>query len=106
MSQPKSVRALKPNVSRDEALRHFTAGAPNFAANLTRGPVRSIADLYIPYRIFRVAITSAGHEQSQAFALDSVHGTLDLFEFPSLPPAHDLVSVTTRNALPISLDIQ
>ena len=46
MLQAKKIRSLKPNVSREQAIRHFTGGALNLAANLTRGRVRSTAELY------------------------------------------------------------
>ena len=99
-----NVRALKPNVTREEAIRHFTTGPLNLAARLNRGPLRSIAELYIPYRWSRVSIVSGDHSQSRIFALDAVEGTLDLFEFPSLPGEADLCTIQTRNALPVSLN--
>jgi hypothetical protein len=104
MPRTNSIRALKPNVTREEAIRHFTAGPLNLAARLTRGPVRSIAELYIPFRWFRVSIVSGGRAQSRIFALDAVDGTLDLFEFLSLPGEAELCTVHTRNVLPVCLD--
>jgi len=104
MLQAKKIRSLKPNVSREQAIRHFTGGALNLAADLTRGRVRSIAELYIPYRTFRVKITSGSREQSRILALDTVQGVLDLFEFPAHPAARELLTIETRNVLPCSLD--
>lgn len=104
MSQARKIRSLKPNVSREQAIQHFSNGVLNRAASLTRGRVRSIAELYIPYRTFRVKIRSGGREQSRIFALDAVQGALDLFEFPAHPGDSDLLTVETRNVLPISLD--
>ncbi|MBZ5655020.1 MAG: hypothetical protein LAO56_07035 [Acidobacteriia bacterium] len=104
MFQAKKIRSLKPNVSREQAIQHFSAGVLNLVANLTRGGVRSIAELYIPYRTFRVTITSGGRVQSRIFALDAVEGILDLFEFPAHPAESDLLTIETRNVLPPSLD--
>jgi hypothetical protein len=104
MPQTKTIRSLKPNVSREQAMQHFSAGPLNLLTNLTRGSVRSIAELYIPYRTFRVRIGSGGREQSRIFALDAVQGVLDLFEFPSPPAESDLLTIETRNVLPSTLD--
>ena len=98
------IRSLKPNVSREQAIQHFSAGALNRVANLTRGRIRAIAELYIPYRTLRVKITSGGREQCRIFGLDAVQGVLDLFEFPVHPAYSDLLTVETRNVLPASLD--
>jgi len=104
MLPPKKIRSLKPNVSREQAIQHFSDGVLNRAASLTRGRVRSIAELYIPYRTFRVKITSGARTQSRIFALDAVEGVLDLFEFPAHPAESDLLTVETRNVLPSALD--
>jgi hypothetical protein len=37
--------------------------------------------------------------KTRYFALDAVHGALDLFEFPRVPAEDDLVTVQTRNQL-------
>jgi len=92
-------------VTREQAARHFTAGPLNRLANLIRGPVRSIAEVYIPYRMFRVRIVIAGRQQNPIFALDAVEGVLDLFEFPTVPDEGVLHTVETRNVLPVSLDL-
>jgi hypothetical protein len=104
MLQAKKIRSLKPNVSREQAIRHFTGGALNLAADLTRGRVRSVAELYIPYRTFRVKITCGSREQSRILALDAVQGVLDLFEFPAHPAERELLTIETRNVLPSRLD--
>lgn len=86
-------------------MRHFTTGPLNLAARLTRGPVRSLAELYVPYRLFRVSIVSGGRAQGRILALDAVQGTLDLFEFPSVPDEDDLCAIQSRNVLPAALDL-
>ena len=70
------VQTLKPNVTREEAICHFTNGVLNSAVGMIRGPVRSLAEFYIPYRLFQVRIRSGGREQTQTFAMDAVRGVL------------------------------
>ena len=98
------IRSLKPNVTREEAIRHFSEGAMNRMADLIRGPVRSLAELYIPYRLFQVKIYSAGREQNQTLALDAVRGVLDLYQFPKPDADEEYFWLETRNALPGVLD--
>jgi hypothetical protein len=93
------VRSLKANVTREEALRHFTGGARGMAAAVLRGRARAMAVLYIPYRLFRVKIRNGGSEEKRVYALDAVEGTLDLFEFLEMPVERELVTVESRNAL-------
>lgn len=94
------ILSLKPNVTREEAIRHFSEGLFNGAAQFMRGPVRSLAELYIPYRIFQVKISSASREQNQIFALDAVRGLLDLYQLPSLTADDQLLTLETRNVIP------
>lgn len=98
------VRSLKPNVTEEEALRHFTSGALNRAADLIRGPVQSIAEFYIPYRLYQVSISNAGNIARQVFALEARQGTLDLYQFSTVPAPGELLSVESRNVLPPLLD--
>jgi hypothetical protein len=98
------IRSLKANVTREEAIRHFTNGVLNGAVELIRGPVRSLAEFYIPYRLFEVRIRSAGREQTQTFAMDAVRGILDLYQLPSVAADDQLLTLQTRNVLPADLN--
>ena len=98
------IRSLKPNVTREEAVRYFSEGAVNRAAALIRGPVHSLAELYIPFRLFEVSIRSAGREQHQTFALDAVCGVLDLYRFPAQSADEQVIALQTRNVLPTGVD--
>lgn len=98
------IRSLKPNVTREEAIRYFSEGLFNSAAEMIRGPVRSLAELYIPYRLFQVKIYSAGREQNQIFALDAVHGALDLYQLPSTTDDEHFLTLETRNVVPVGLN--
>ncbi|PYX26589.1 MAG: hypothetical protein DMG80_21235 [Acidobacteria bacterium] len=98
------IRSLKANVTREEAIRHFTNGVLNGAVELIRGPVRSLAEFYIPYRLFEVRIRSGGREQTQTFAMDAVRGVLDLYQLPSVAADDQLLTLQTRNVLPAELN--
>lgn len=98
-----AIRSLKANVSRSEAERHFTGGTFS-VAKMLRTPVRSIADLYIPFRLFQVKVVTGGREQGHIFGLDAVRGILDLYEFSAVPAEGELTFLESRNVLPATLN--
>jgi hypothetical protein len=97
------IQSLKANVAHSEALQHFTGGTFRFS-DWFRGPVRSMAELYIPFRLFRVKVLNSGKEDSAIFGLDAVHGLMDLYQFPTPPAPEDFTFVETRNLVPSKLD--
>jgi hypothetical protein len=99
-----SIRALKSNVSQSDALRKFsTAGPASIFRNFRLGPLQRIAQVYVPFHLYRVNYTLAREHQSRLFAIDAVQGSLDLFEFPAPPRREELLQIETRNALPVTL---
>jgi len=93
-----SIRSLKPNVTRDDVIRQFSGGGPSAALrNVLYGRLRSVAELYIPFRLFRVQITNRGVFEEKLMALDAVTGTLDLFQFDHIPNGTETITVDTRN---------
>jgi hypothetical protein len=93
-----SIRSLRPNVTRDEALRTFRA--PSLALLLWKlrgGRLERIAEAYIPFHLYRVRYRLAGSARSHIFGLDAVDGSLDLFEFGAPPGDRETVLVATRN---------
>jgi hypothetical protein len=92
------IRSLKPNVSQADAIRQFRGrGSSAIVRNLFFGGLRSVAELYIPFRLFRVRITNRGATEEKLMALDAVSGTLDLFQFDHIPDGSETISVETRN---------
>src|SRR6185437_6721642 len=67
------------------------------------GPLQRIADAYVPYRLYRVHYNMGRVPHSTFFAMDAVDGSLDLFTFPQLPAASDLVTIHTQNRITPSL---
>ena len=99
-----SIQTLKSNVSQSAAMQKFSSVGPAaLLSSLRLGPLQRIAQLYVPFHIYRVAYNLGREHQSRLFAIDAVEGSLDLFEFPSLPNPNELVRIETKNALPASL---
>ena len=99
-----TIRCLRPNVTREEALQTFTSSGPACLYwKWRRGSLQRIADAYIPFRIYRVRYCMNGAHHTHLFALDAVDGSLDLFEFATPPSDAETVSVSTRNHPPPAL---
>jgi hypothetical protein len=95
-----SIRVLKPNVTQEEAIRVFRSGLLRAAYwRMRSGPMQRIADAYVPFWLYRVRHQIGGATKTRFFALDAVHGTLDLFEFPRVPEESDWLEKETRNRL-------
>jgi hypothetical protein len=67
------------------------------------GPLRSVADFYIPFRIFAVEINNAGKKDRRLFGLDAVSGSLDPYYFDHLPASEEIREFETRNRLTANL---
>jgi len=100
----RAIRSLRPNVTREEAVRAFTAPGPAaWYWKMRSGSLQRIAEAYIPFRIYRVRYHMGGAPRSHFFALDAVDGSLDLFEFSTPPGDAETVAVSTRNHPPSAL---
>ena len=67
------------------------------------GPLQRIADVYVPFRLYRVRYALNKEKVQRIFAMDAVDGSLDLFEFRAAPGDAELIEVQTRNFLASSL---
>jgi len=93
-----AIRCLRPNVTREEAIRTFTATGPaSWYWKVRGGSLQSIADAYIPFRVYRVHFPVRGVPRMRHFAVDAVDGSLDWFEFATPPAEAETVCVSTRN---------
>src|SRR5437899_4047649 len=94
----KKITAFKPTVNREDAVRFFnSSGISKFIRDLQIGRLRSIADVYVPFRIYRVDIDRGATRDSKLIGIDAISGSLDPFVFESLPNSEQLGSVETRN---------
>ena len=95
-----AIRALRPNVTQEEAIRFFRSGLFSTAYwRIRSGPLQRIADVYVPFWVYRVRYEMVGAGRTRIFALDAVHGTLDLYEFPQIPREQELLAIETSNRL-------
>ncbi len=92
------ILCLKPNCTRQEALDRFIpVGLSGILTSLARGPLRMIADAYVPFQLYRVEITNAARHESVLIAVDAVCGRLDPYRFEKIPGAAELMEIETRN---------
>ena len=99
-----AIQTLKSDVSQSAALQKFSSIGPAALLRALRlGPLQRIAQVYVPFHLYRVAYDLGREHQSRLFAIDAVEGSLDLFEFPTPPTRDDLVQVHSRNVLPANL---
>ena len=93
-----AIRSVKPNVTRDEAIQQFSGrGLSGMLRKFALGRLHAVAELYIPFRLFRVQIINDGVSEEKLVALDAVTGSLDLFQFDRIPDGAEMISVETRN---------
>lgn len=98
------IHTLRPNVSQKEAVQAFSArGVFSLYWQMRSGPLQRIADVYVPFWIYRVQYSLGKAPHERLFAMDAVDGLLDLFEFPSIPRQEELLAIETRNCLSPSL---
>jgi len=97
-----TIQSLKPNVTRSEALQHYTGGTFRIS-DWFHGSVCSIAELYIPFHLFQVTIRNSGKVDRGIFGVDAVQGVMDLYQFPSPPAPEVLLVIQSRNVLPSTL---
>src|SRR6185312_15648166 len=98
------IRSLRANVTREEAMQQFSAGMFDFLRDTMFGPLRSVADFYIPFRLFQIEILNGGKRDRRIFGLDAVNGSLDLYHFEQLPGEREVVYLETRNCSEPLLD--
>ncbi len=99
------IRSLKPNLTRDEAIEQLSGnGVVALLRNAVSGPLRSVAEFYIPFQLFQVEIVNRGRRDQRIFGLDAVDGSLDLYYFEQLPGASEVIFLESRNYAQAILD--
>lgn len=92
------IRILKPNVTQEQAILQFTSrGLSKLLREAAFGPLRSVAELYLPFRLFAVRITNRGVTEERLIAIDLLAGILDPFQFDHVPSEAETLLVDTRN---------
>src|SRR6185312_472334 len=98
------IRCLRPNVTREEATEQFSSGLADILRTTASGPLKSVADFYIPFQLFQVEILNGGKRDQRIFGLDAVNGSLDLYRFDQLPGESEVVYLETHNSSEPLLD--
>lgn len=95
-----TIRTLRPNVSREEAIRLLRPSGPTrFVRTMVSGPLRSVAEAYLPFYLFRVTILNRGRKEASVLGIDGVRGSLDPYRFDHLPTESETIRLQTRNHL-------
>jgi hypothetical protein len=96
-----ALLSLRPNVTQQEALQAFRgSGVSALYWRTLCGPLQRLAAAYVPFRLYRVEYDLGRIHNSRIFGLDQVGGSLDLFEFASLPGKDRMIVLESRNVLP------
>ncbi len=96
-----AIKSLKPNLTRVEAIEAFRKGWPG---RLFGGELRSVAEAFVPFRLYEVEVRNGSRGHRAWFALDAVSGLLDPYQFERPPAPGELLSVETRNRPEPALD--
>jgi hypothetical protein len=100
-----NIRSLQSNMSRDSAMRKFAPpGSHGVARRWLSGNLRALAEVYLPYRLYKVSIDDRRVQTVRYLAVDAAAGTLDPYEFAAPPLAETFTEVETRNFHPVRLD--
>ncbi len=99
------ICSLKMHISRERALAAFRPPGPvGLLRTWKSGPLRCVADSYLPFFLFRVRIDNAAQQRERFVALDGVRGTLDLYTLQSVPHPDEIEELETRNHVRPTLD--
>jgi hypothetical protein len=98
-----TICSLQHNVNSALALRRLdSSGGFNAVRRWLNPPLRGIAEIYIPYRLYRVTAEDRGVRRARYYAIDAASGALDPYEFANPPEPHEF-EVETRNCYPVRL---
>lgn len=88
----------------EAALRWLSRSAgKGILGRCLRGPLRGVAEIYIPYRLYKVTADDRANISVRCYAVDAAVGTLDPYEFVTPPEPDAWVEVETRNFHPLRL---
>jgi hypothetical protein len=90
------IRSLQSAVEREQALSKFSR-------RWMSGKLLGVADIYIPYRLYKMNLEDRRVRTARLLAIDAVSGNLDPFEFSESPLQNRCTDMETRNFLPAQL---
>jgi hypothetical protein len=89
-----SVLSLPSRLTREQAVSRLRGGLLRRPFSL---PLRSVADVYVPFHLYRVEVHQRDRPWTAWFAQDAVAGSLDPYQFDAPPRVEELRRVETRN---------
>jgi hypothetical protein len=101
-TEVKTLSVLRPNVTREQAIALLSPSA----LRLLSPSLRSVAEFYVPFQLFRARIFQRSAADEKLMAVDLFSGLLDPFEFPEMPAPHLFISTQSRNRPEPALSLQ
>lgn len=92
------ILALRPNMSREQLFRTVLPGGAVGRVRAMVSPVRGVADVYVPFYLFKVEYENRGRREARELANDAVNGSLDLYSVDA--DGASFVEISTRNVIP------
>ena len=106
MTLTANIATLRANVTREEAVRSFADhGSAAWRLIHAVRPLRSVAELYVPFTLFQVTVRHRQTTDTRLLAADRFSGALDPFMFDAPLDRASLVTVASRNRLECSLSV-
>jgi hypothetical protein len=99
-----NIYSLESNMPREMALQKLAlAGPRGMVRRWLKGNLHALAEVYLPYRLYRVVIEDRRLQSTRFYAIDAATGVLDPYQFASLPDANSFINIETRNCHPLLL---
>lgn len=87
-----------------DALRKLgTADGLGLLRRWLSGSLCGIAEIYLPYRLYKVMLDDRRIQSVRYYAVDATTGTLDPYEFATAPGEDAWIELETRNFHPVRL---
>jgi hypothetical protein len=100
---PAWINSYRSRLTRNQAAACLDGATPfglgRFIRHAWTGPMRSLADVYVSFRLYSVEVKSRKHNSRHLIAVDCVTGTLDPCRFDRVPSDSEIIRIETRNAL-------
>src|SRR5438874_6446602 len=95
-----TITTLRPRITGCEAERLFSSGGlSGFAQRAILGHFRSMAEMYVPFDVFRIDIQNGTARDQCLLGVDAASGSLDPYRFEKIPDGAECIEVNTRNLL-------
>jgi hypothetical protein len=105
---PAWINSYQSRLARNQAAACLDGVAPfglgRFIRHAWTGPLRSLADVYVPFRLYSVEVKNGRRSSRHLIAVDCVDGTLDPCRFERVPDDSEIVRIETRNVMAPKLE--